>query len=134
MPRGECSALPRTVDTGVARYEAFASHNSNAQRCLAPSCASSGYLRCLPRTVQDTILHCKPTNLPNETVIMDNHEIIRQTFTLLAEELTLRQMARGIGNEQPRTVDTGLYAVTGYSGCVRGGQLCASLCSQSGQS
>ncbi|KAG8273161.1 hypothetical protein J6590_027496 [Homalodisca vitripennis] len=30
MPRGECSALPRTVDTGVARYEAFPSHNVRA--------------------------------------------------------------------------------------------------------
>ncbi|KAG8304090.1 hypothetical protein J6590_102692 [Homalodisca vitripennis] len=27
MPRGECSALPRSVDTGVARYEVFPSHN-----------------------------------------------------------------------------------------------------------
>ncbi|KAG8336841.1 hypothetical protein J6590_037060 [Homalodisca vitripennis] len=89
---------------GVARYEAFASHNVKyvlvgfravlKLRCLAPSCASIGYLCCLPRTVQETILHCKPTNLHNET--------------LLAEELTLRQMARGIRSEQPRTVNTGL--------------------------
>ncbi|KAG8328601.1 hypothetical protein J6590_106395, partial [Homalodisca vitripennis] len=35
MPRGECSALPRTVDTGVARYEAFASHNVRRAVCLS---------------------------------------------------------------------------------------------------
>ncbi|KAG8248337.1 hypothetical protein J6590_042957 [Homalodisca vitripennis] len=35
MPLGECSALPRTVDTGVARYEAFASHNVRRAVCLS---------------------------------------------------------------------------------------------------
>ncbi|KAG8321235.1 hypothetical protein J6590_049544 [Homalodisca vitripennis] len=35
MPRGGCSALPRTVDTGVARYEAFASHNVRRAVCLS---------------------------------------------------------------------------------------------------
>ncbi|KAG8272385.1 hypothetical protein J6590_041680 [Homalodisca vitripennis] len=35
MPRGGCSALPRTVDTGVARYEAFASHNVRRAMCLS---------------------------------------------------------------------------------------------------
>ncbi|KAG8255811.1 hypothetical protein J6590_084031 [Homalodisca vitripennis] len=34
MPRGECSSLPRTVDTGVASYEAFASHNVRRAVCL----------------------------------------------------------------------------------------------------
>ncbi|KAG8267323.1 hypothetical protein J6590_053775 [Homalodisca vitripennis] len=68
MPRGECSALPRTVDTGVARYEAFVSHNVRRAVCLS---------------------------------------VLEQCSKLLAEELTLRQMARGIGSEQPRTVDTG---------------------------
>ncbi|KAG8284647.1 hypothetical protein J6590_098470, partial [Homalodisca vitripennis] len=35
MPLGECSALPRTVDTGVTRYEAFASHNVRRAVCLS---------------------------------------------------------------------------------------------------
>ncbi|KAG8330151.1 hypothetical protein J6590_070132 [Homalodisca vitripennis] len=35
MPLGECSALPRTVDTGVARYEAYASHNVRRAVCLS---------------------------------------------------------------------------------------------------
>ncbi|KAG8280932.1 hypothetical protein J6590_069452 [Homalodisca vitripennis] len=35
MPLGECSALPRTVGTGVARYEAFASHNVSRAVCLS---------------------------------------------------------------------------------------------------
>ncbi|KAG8255812.1 hypothetical protein J6590_084032 [Homalodisca vitripennis] len=34
MPRGECSSLPRTVDTGVASYEAFASHNVRRAVCF----------------------------------------------------------------------------------------------------
>ncbi|KAG8331651.1 hypothetical protein J6590_037117 [Homalodisca vitripennis] len=35
MPLGECSALPRTVDTGVTRYEAFALHNVRRAVCLS---------------------------------------------------------------------------------------------------
>ncbi|KAG8267371.1 hypothetical protein J6590_052970 [Homalodisca vitripennis] len=35
MPRGGCSALPRTLDTGVARYEAYASHNVRRAMCLS---------------------------------------------------------------------------------------------------
>ncbi|KAG8320530.1 hypothetical protein J6590_066511 [Homalodisca vitripennis] len=35
MPLGECSALPRTVDTGVARYKGFASHNVRRAVCLS---------------------------------------------------------------------------------------------------
>ncbi|KAG8308697.1 hypothetical protein J6590_103742 [Homalodisca vitripennis] len=155
MPRGECSALPRTVDTGVARYEAFARVLVGFRAVLKSAELFVKWIReLMPRTVKGTILLCKPTNLHNETFIMVNHEMIRQLgsinvikcskscldirkkfgksssnhtssrspifepisknffdpptgFTMLAKELTLRQMARGIRSEQPRTVDTG---------------------------
>ncbi|KAG8323570.1 hypothetical protein J6590_001286 [Homalodisca vitripennis] len=82
MPRGECSALPRTVDTGVARYEAFASLNVRRAVCLSvlEQCSKMPrselcvkWIPALSASYKTQFCTAKQTNLHNETVIMDNH-------------------------------------------------------------
>ncbi|XP_031338805.1 uncharacterized protein LOC116167519 [Photinus pyralis] len=88
MPRGECSALPRTVDTGVAHYEAFASHNSwravglsvKEQCSKVPRselCVKWIPLSASHRTIDNSALQTTKY-LHNETAIMDNHDVIRE--------------------------------------------------------